>query len=112
MSDLRKAAEMALEALQYTFDYLPAKSGVERDVDYAITALRQALAEPELQQRTGDCLLTGSCAAEGHKIYTAPPKREWVGLTEDEVTDCFLDSSEKGILIEEAIEAKLKEKNA
>ena len=42
----------------------------------------------------------------------SPPKREWVGLTEDEVTDCFLDSSEKGILIEEAIEAKLKEKNA
>lgn len=38
-------------------------------------------------------------------------KREWVGLTEDEVTNCFLDSSEKGILIEEAIEAKLKEKN-
>ena len=38
-------------------------------------------------------------------------KREWVGLTDDEVTNCYLDSSEKGILIEDAIEAKLKEKN-
>jgi hypothetical protein len=44
-------------------------------------------------------------------VYTTPPKREWVGLTDDEVTECFLDSSEKGILIEKAIEAKLKEKN-
>ena len=109
MSDLRKAAEMALEALQYTFDYLPAKSGVERDVDYAITALRQALAEPELQQRTGDCLLTGSCAAEGHKIYTAPPKREWVGLTAEEVWECYKENGNKLFYL--AIEAKLKEKN-
>ena len=48
----------------------------------------------------------------GFVIRDAQIGAKWVGLTEDEVTDCFLDSSEKGILIEEAIEAKLKEKNA
>jgi hypothetical protein len=47
MNDLRKAAEQALEALQDTCDYLPAKSGVEREVDEAITALQVALAQPE-----------------------------------------------------------------
>lgn len=45
MNDLRKAAEQALEALEDTCDYLPARSGVEREVDEAITALRQALAQ-------------------------------------------------------------------
>jgi hypothetical protein len=37
MNDLRKAAEQALEALQDTCDHLPARSGVEREVDDAIS---------------------------------------------------------------------------
>jgi hypothetical protein len=47
MTDLRKAAEQALEALRYTTDHLPAKTGVEREVDDAITALQVALVRPE-----------------------------------------------------------------
>ena len=47
MNDLRKAAEQALEALQDTCDHLPSRSGVEREVDEAITALQVALAQPE-----------------------------------------------------------------
>jgi hypothetical protein len=47
MSDLRKAAEQALEALQDTCDHLPARSGVEREVDDAITALQVALMQTE-----------------------------------------------------------------
>jgi hypothetical protein len=47
MNGLRQAAEQALEALQDTCDHLPARSGVEREVDDAITALQVALAEPE-----------------------------------------------------------------
>ena len=41
------------------------------------------LAQPaqELQVRTGDCLLVGVCASEGHKIQA---KRPWVGLTKDQ----------------------------
>jgi hypothetical protein len=48
-------------------------------------------------------------------LYTAPPKREWVGLTAEEyeamaeqyVTNCYFDTLEYA----KAIEAKLKEKN-
>jgi DNA-binding MltR family transcriptional regulator len=36
------------------------------------------------------------------------PKREWVGLTDDEIWDCYTDQGKKFYL---AIEAKLKEKN-
>jgi hypothetical protein len=47
--------------------------------------------------------------------YTVPPKKEWVGLTDDEyeamaeqyVTNCYFDTLEYA----KAIEAKLKEKN-
>jgi hypothetical protein len=63
----------------------------------------------------GDWKVDGACDPHVEiirlKNALGKPDKEWVGLTEDEVTNCFLDSSEKGILIEEAIEAKLKEKN-
>ena len=54
MNDLRKAAEQALEALQDTCDHLPAKSGVEREVDEAITALQVALSQPKQEAFTLD----------------------------------------------------------
>jgi hypothetical protein len=44
---LRLAAEMALETLEETCGYLPVKSGVGREVDDAMTTLRQALTQPE-----------------------------------------------------------------
>jgi hypothetical protein len=58
----------------------------------------------------------------GTKIYTSPPKREWVGLTADEIWEC---NKASGSAVEfhicyahqnvldfaRAIEAKLKEKN-
>jgi hypothetical protein len=48
----------------------------------------------------------------GTKLYTAPPKREWVGLTDDEIDEAldFYDSF-GGRLDARKIEAKLKEKN-
>jgi hypothetical protein len=53
-------------------------------------------------------------AGEGREpLYTTPPQRTWVGLTEDEQTRLFTDWDEDegwGPFIE-AIEAKLKEKN-
>ena len=39
--------------------------------------LRSMLAQPEQPKvRTGDCLLTGFCASEGHKIQKAEPEQE------------------------------------
>jgi hypothetical protein len=69
--------------------------------------------------RTGDCLLTKVCAAEGHAIQK---QHEWVGLTEDEIEGAIDDgfafglddgnvSNKTVIRYARAIEAKLREKN-
>jgi hypothetical protein len=51
----------------------------------------------------------------GTKLYAAPPRKEWVGLTDDEVDACFADhgwsSSAMYHLVANALEFKLKEKN-
>ena len=47
-------------------------------------------------------------------LYTAPPKREWVWLTDEEITDCWEQMGrglEKYATFAKAIEAKLKDKN-
>ena len=48
-------------------------------------------------------------------LYTAPPKRPWVGLTEDEISNCWINFVVSGTFtkrnVYEAIEAKLKERN-
>ena len=46
-------------------------------------------------------------------LYTAPPQREWVGLTDEEIEDLYFDRFSMGELdaFARAIEAKLKEKN-
>jgi hypothetical protein len=41
-------------------------------------------------------------------LYTAPPQREWQGLTDEELLACY---SNRGNVFYRAIEAKLKEKN-
>jgi hypothetical protein len=48
----------------------------------------------------------------GTKLYTAPPRREWVGLTDDDM-DCLFPHGSTGWVQEivKIIEAKLKEKN-
>ena len=53
----------------------------------------------------------------GFPVYSAPPKREWVGLTDEEIydyADKFLYQHESNYGIRsfgKAVEAKLKEKN-
>ena len=60
---------------------------------------------------------------DGQPLFTAPPKKQWVGLTADEIWKC--NKAKSGSAVEfhicyahqnvldfaEAIEAKLKEKN-
>ena len=48
----------------------------------------------------------------GTKLYTAPPQREWVGLTHTELEDCILISEwATWIEVGRAIEQALKDKN-
>jgi hypothetical protein len=121
VDDLRKAAEMALEAL----DSLDLHDGQlwfsECDpewFDSVTTALRQALAQPE-QEPVGYVTNSGTSAwilkdvdlDDDTPLYTAPPKREWVGLTYEEARAIRLKVGSASDVYAVAIEEALKEKN-
>ena len=78
---------------------------------YTTSPQRKPLTIEQPKVRTGDCLLVGVCASEGHKIQ---PRRTWVGLTIDEreqiQQECF-GKVPHHVAFAHAIEAKLKEKN-
>ena len=87
--NLREAAEQALEALEEQWE--------EHE---AIDALRQALAE------------------EAMAHVWEQKKKEWVGLTDEEILDCWKQAYEPGhrehmnaMNMARTVEAKLKEKN-
>jgi len=133
----RKAMQMALEALES--DPISHTGLVSRK--QAITALRQALEaeqEPVAWLKTWSdgsltVLKTKSHAFADHELeplYTAPPNKEWVGLTDEQVEDeweritghsifggdrsegrAMYISPDEVIEFSRAIEAKLKEKN-
>jgi hypothetical protein len=122
MSDLRKAAEMALEFVEW-FASDDHSVRPQHKAPEVVEALRQALAQPEQEPVGYVTIETISSWAKVPSIkwfkkptqgplYTAPPKREWVGLTDAEVEAWrgnydFFDSA----LVRE-VEAKLKEKNS
>jgi hypothetical protein len=45
------------------------------------------------------------------RVYAEPPKKEWIGLTDEEIDEIWSDDSLVGNPFVRAIEAKLKEKN-
>ena len=82
---IREAAEQALEALQYI--YTETTPEEDKYIDAAIASL---------------------CAA----LSQTPLKREWVGLTDEEVEDVFPHAAFPWFFeTVRAIETKLKEKN-
>ena len=119
MSDLRKAAEAALEAWEW--DWSEPRNEALRE---RMEALRQALSQPEQEpvawgmQRKDGVIIDVICPEEHARepgdytipLYTAPPKRELVGITYDEVYE-FVCTTDSYINLARAIEAKLKEKN-
>ncbi len=46
------------------------------------------------------------------KLEEAQPKKEWVGLTDEEIKEVFYAAEDGYLFLSKAIEAKLKEKNA
>jgi len=123
MTDLRKAAEMALEALEG----LQTWSNSWLKFTDEIQALRQALAQPEQEpvawmfvNEDGECeqIEYGPVFDDPGvtPLYTAPPK-QWVGLTDDVVfeladTNLYEGGKNFGVLaFAKAIEQALKEKN-
>ena len=102
-----EAMKQALEALERGRSQIIGAL-VQQDQDEAIASLRQAIEKAEKQEP--DELTIAYMSG----LYDGKKKREWVGLTEEEITACkrtekrYLSSQE----FAHAIEAKLKEKNA
>jgi len=129
MSTLREAAQQALEALEAThYDVGSAEKQRLQTMD-AITALRDALAQQEQEPvawaskrelariKDFDSTIYANGDFDGAvPLYTTPPRREWQGLTEEDMEDLlplYSDPSANTEMLEfaAAIEAKLKEKN-
>ena len=128
-ADDRKLLEQALEALEVLTDNYD-KNAVGIEID-AIIALRKRLAQPEqrpvvvikrnesgqITMQTPDGNPFDMSKYIGAKLYATPQKREWVGLTNEEVGALTvfdgLHHVEIPILANFvwAVEAKLKEKN-
>ena len=137
MTDLRKAAEMALEFADFMYGRWPFDTAEGQMAKRMAEALRQALAmerfsevsqeiEEALKQEPvgyidgmygGYMVFTpinpSAVYLNGTALYTAPPKREWVDLTQDDMPggdNPIYDTDEFLFGIAWA-RAKLKEKN-
>jgi len=123
MTDLRQAAQQALEALKSAAIFVDSFRG-QKATQEAITALKAALEQPEQEpvawmvytQDGQSVYVTDNPTdiQEGQRalpLYTIQPaaQRPWVGLTDEEVLDVFKDRNV--IMFAKAIEAKLKERN-
>ena len=117
MSDkLREAAQAAYRAMVA----MELSDGSKREWDTAIAELRAALAEQE-QEPVGKFSKFSdgvwkevTTSSPGILLYTAPPRREWVGLTDEEITEIRLkmfDAFATNYEAYRAIETKLREKN-
>ena len=106
------------EALKLALKVLEDLPGFRADIDNAITAIKEALAQPEqepvawLHPANPTCVTTDPTAyARGIPLYTAPPQRPWVGLTDEEIALIDWESLVTKKDCVQAVEAKLKEKN-
>lgn len=130
---LRQAAEMALKALKNeTTVYVRFDNGVVDATEILEDALMEALAESpnsatnvvepigEVYTRQVDDFpvrvvthFYGEPPLVGTKLYAAPPKREWVSLTDDEIYPMYCEprSDAEMIAFVRELEAKLKKKN-
>jgi hypothetical protein len=113
MTDLRKAAEMAVEALMGLDSHKRAE---------AVIALRQALAQEDkecvaiVNEGMGGIEWLSPPLPDDTPLYTAPLKPEWVGLTDQEIHEIVYEQMEgqhpaAGFRVANCIESKLKEKN-
>ena len=121
----REEAQQVLDAIVLS---MPMFAGHNKQHAAAIETLRARLAQPEpepvavweLQEGGWDTIADPEWMESlpiGTKLYTAPPQREWQGLTADEIKDLHYRIKVKGMGafstedIYRVVEAKLKEKN-
>ena len=99
---------------------------LSEEVDELRAYIESQLAQPEQEpvawmDEDGDVLSASVVSGKGLRnipLYTTPPQRTWVGLTDEERNDCLVDADPCECLADpeaeelmRCIEAKLKEKN-
>ena len=115
----QEALKLALEALDNLMYWDNGKPDYD-EAREAITAIKEALA----QEQEPVAWLSTDSIGERHlcfdkpldndpvqPLYTTPPKRTWVGLTDEDVKNLCLSVGTEPIEVR-LIEAKLKERNA
>jgi hypothetical protein len=118
-----EAIKLALDVIKN----LPMGYSMERDIQSykAILACEQALKQPEQDEPVAwvvyDTARNDIAWTEAGKqlkaetpLYASPPKRQWQGLTEDELSEVYNQADWNighGWEYERAIEAKLRSKN-
>ena len=139
-----KALERCFATCFHAYAHEQVMSRPEHFMNQAMHALRERLAQPQRTHWEGceevhpECKKTGPVAwmyvnTDGEceqieylgneplpddpsitPLYTTPPRREWVGLTEEEVDECYYWKGRQWTTDElvRHVEAKLKEKNA
>ena len=124
-----EALKLALEALENIDRWLPTigQKGLREYEADAITAIKKALAQPEQEpvawiweKEDGyTSIETHSLDDEDMKnvgiksikpLYTTPPQRTWVGLTDEEIMAIAFNFDVPSLVIR-TVETKLKEKN-
>ena len=123
-----EAMKLALEALEEAWYHVGTFQPTEKAIDLydeARAAIKEALAQPE-QEPVGQLLedafgrgqvMWFNKPKDESMLYTTPPQRTWVGLTDEEIADCAekmeasdpTDSFWREFF--RGIEAKLKDKN-
>ena len=120
----REEAQQLLEVFELFLEEAEDVTTLENNL---VKMLRTRLAQPEPEPVATVWVQAGDIQSQirpglppGTKLYTAPPQREWQGLTDDEIIDTannapfesMVSAEDYIYVISRAIEAKLKEKNA
>jgi hypothetical protein len=95
----REEAQQVLDALEAAY-HPDTRAGVVMEI------IANRLSAPEPPCKTGSQCIGGKCP------QCAPPQREWVGLTDEEMFDIYGQNHEgKKYNLGRLVEAKLKDKN-
>jgi hypothetical protein len=108
MMNDQELMQQALEALEVMRPACFAETTLKA-ADTAINALRDRLAKPEQKPVV---LMDAPLLLNGQPLYTTPPQRQWVGLTDEEIETIYANCSVwNKFEYERILEAKIREKN-
>ena len=121
---------MSIEVMKQALEALKRLNDIDGMYSWVDTeqAIRQAIAQTKKQEPVAYIdhvsgkpkFINGYVVQTNYDIplYTAPPRKEWVGLTDEEIVavnkeegTCWEVPDSLAITVAKAIEAKLKEKN-